>query len=135
MSSLRKIFIIEDENELLEIYRAIFKKEEFEVEEARFGEEAEREIEKWISGEKPKPDIVLLDLILPDINGVLLLKKIRENENTRSIPVFVLTNYSSKEIETIVKQYGVEDYLVKTEIVPQNLLQKVKEVLKKHENS
>jgi DNA-binding response OmpR family regulator len=131
MSSLPKIFIVEDENELIEIYRAIFKKEEFEVEEARFGEEAKKEIDKWISGEKAKPDVVLLDLILPDMNGVVLLKKMRENEKTKDIPVFVLTNYSSKEIERIVEQYGVKDYIVKTDILPSNLLQKVKEVLKK----
>jgi DNA-binding response OmpR family regulator len=131
MSSLPKIFIVEDENELIEIYRAIFKKEEFEVEEARFGEEAKNEIDKWISGEKAKPDVVLLDLILPDMNGVVLLKKMRENEKTKDIPVFVLTNYSSKEIERIVEQYGVKDYIVKTDILPSNLLQKVKEVLKK----
>jgi DNA-binding response OmpR family regulator len=131
MSSLPKIFIVEDENELIEIYRAIFKKEEFEVEEARFREEAKNEIDKWISGEKAKPDVVLLDLILPDMNGVVLLKKMRENEKTKDIPVFVLTNYSSKEIERIVEQYGVKDYIVKTDILPSNLLQKVKEVLKK----
>jgi DNA-binding response OmpR family regulator len=135
MSSLPKIFIVEDENELIEIYRAIFKKEEFEVEEARFGEEAKKEIDKWISGEKAKPDVVLLDLILPDMNGVVLLKKMRENEKTKDIPVFVLTNYSSKEIERIVEQYGVKDYIVKTDILPSNLLQKVKEVLKKDEDS
>jgi len=135
MSSLPKIFIVEDENELIEIYRAIFKKEEFEVEEARFGEEAKNEIDKWISGEKAKPDVVLLDLILPDMNGVVLLKKMRENEKTKDIPVFVLTNYSSKEIERIVEQYGVKDYIVKTDILPSNLLQKVKEVLKKDEDS
>jgi len=131
MSSLPKIFIVEDENELIEIYRAIFKKEEFEIGEARFGEEAKNEIDKWISGEKAKPDVVLLDLILPDMNGVVLLKKMRENEKTKDIPVFVLTNYSSKEIERIVEQYGVKDYIVKTDILPSNLLQKVKEVLKK----
>lgn len=131
MPKPQKVFLVEDETELIDIYKAVFSKEGFEVEEVRFGADAQEEIEKWIKGERPKPAFIILDLILPDMNGIVLLKKIKSEKETRDIPIFVLTNYSSKEIEKTLQNYKVEGYFVKTDISPQDLLKLIKKVLEK----
>ena len=77
-----------------------------------------------------KIDLILLDLILPDINGIEVLEEIRKQEETKDIPVFILTNYTSKELERLGYDLKTEQYLTKTDYPPSKLIEVIKERLK-----
>ena len=86
---------------------------------------------KELSQEKAKrPDLILLDLILPECNGVEILEELKNTEETKDIPVIILTNYTSSEIERRGIEVGTDDYLTKTEVTPTNLAKIVKDRLK-----
>jgi len=73
----------------------------------------------------------LLDLILPDINGLKVLAEMKKYEETKDIPVFILTNYTSRELERLGYGLKTEKYLTKTEFNISQLVKMVKECLKK----
>src|SRR3989344_4444922 len=85
----KKILIVEDDTAILDIYKTVFGKFGFEVESASSGKEALSIIEGIKKGESEKPVIVLLDLILPDMDGIDLLKAIKSNDVTKNIKDFL----------------------------------------------
>ena len=117
----KKILLIEDELQLIEIYETILKKTGFKVETLRYGFEAQQRLKEIIEGKREKPDLILLDLILPDMNGIEILKEAKNNEATKEIPFFILTNYSDSDLEEISKQLKAEKYIIKTEFTPSQL--------------
>ncbi len=119
-----KVLIAEDEEVLLKMYLTKFKNEGFEVYGATNGEETLK------LANEIKPDIVLLDVIMPLIDGFSVLKKIKENEKTKSIPVLLLTNLSQESDMKEGLKLGAIDYLVKTNFTPAEVVKKVKEILK-----
>lgn len=121
----KKILLVEDEPTIIEIYKTAFEAKGFEIDSAKLGETALQKLE-----EGPKPDIVLLDLVLPDMNGIDILKKMREKEETKDIYVFILTNYSSKEIREKGFDLKVEDYITKADHTPNEIVEIVKKKLK-----
>jgi DNA-binding response OmpR family regulator len=80
-----------------------------------------------------KPDIILLDLVLPRMSGILILKALRENHNTTQIPVIVMSARSQKEDIQEAYDNGADDYLVKP-FTPADLLRHVKNLVKGDEN-
>jgi CheY-like chemotaxis protein len=78
-----------------------------------------------------KPDLLLLDMIMPKMDGMTVLTKLREDEWGKDLPVIVLTNLESGEEAEKSKQSGVFDYLVKTNWSLSDVLSKVEEALKK----
>ena len=103
----KKVLVIEDERTLRFLIAQTFRGEGFEVEEAIDGEEG---IEKL---KEIKPDLILLDLLLPGINGFDLLLKIKKDVNLESVPVIILSNLGQKEeIERGLK-LGAADYIIK----------------------
>ncbi len=86
-------------------------------------------IKRIREGKEEKPDLLLLDLLLPDINGIELLQEIREHEKTKGLPVFILTNYTAPELREIGYDLKVEKYLLKTDWIPSKLAELVKERL------
>lgn len=77
-----------------------------------------------------KPDLVLLDVMMPKLNGLEVLKRLKKDEDTKSIPVVMLTNVgSSDEDETKGLELGAVAYLVKADYTPKEVVQKVKEIL------
>jgi len=125
-----KILLIEDETELVEIYEEILKKTGFEIETLKWGNTALERLKEIKEGKSKKPDLILLDLILPDINGMEILEKARTEEETKDIPFFILTNYSNPELERIGKELKVEKYVIKTEVTPVQLAQIIKKWFK-----
>lgn len=127
----QNILLIEDDIPTIDVYQTALKGAKFEVEVITFGEKAIERIKEIKEGRAQKPDLILLDLILPDINGIEVLKKIRAQEETKDIPVFILTNYISPELEKIGYELKSEKFILKTDLTPRQLIKLIKEKLKK----
>lgn len=118
-----KILIVEDEADLRYFLTLSLKREKFETLEAETAEEA-LEILK-----REKPDLILLDLLLPRMSGYEFLEEIKKNPNLASIPVLVLSNLGQEEeIERALK-LGAVEFLVKANFTLDQVVQKIKEIL------
>lgn len=120
----KTILLVDDDPLIIRMYEAHFKREGFRVLAASNGEEALVQIAK------EKPDLILLDVMMPKMNGVETLKKLKSDDRTSDIPVIMLTNLGDKEEDVEgAKKLGARDYLVKSEVQLQELSAKVKEIL------
>jgi len=118
-----KILLIEDDSFLLSMYATKFEMENFEVLTAEDGEKGVRYAAKEL------PDIILLDILLPKVNGFDVLKQIKTNQQTSRIPVILLSNLSQRsEIEQGLA-LGAADYLIKAHFMPSEVVDKIKQVL------
>ncbi|MDD5032948.1 MAG: response regulator [Candidatus Pacebacteria bacterium] len=119
----KKILFIEDERRLHELMSPVLRKAGYEVFDAYDGELG-LEIFK-----EQKPDLVILDLILPKKDGFEILEKIREDKELKDTSVAILTNLEEKfDIERAMA-YGARAYLVKANYGPEEILKKVNEIL------
>lgn len=120
-----KILLVEDDSFLLSMYATKFEMEDFKVIMAEDGEKAVR------LALKEAPDIILLDIILPKLNGFDVLRQLKADSVTADIPVILLTNLSQKdEIEQGLK-IGAADYLIKAHFMPSEVVDKIKKMLNK----
>ena len=116
----KKILIVEDEEMLSEMYREVFEKEGFDVVTAATGKEAVK------VAQDTKPDFVLLDILLPEENGIYFLEQRKLQPSLLSIPVVAFSNFDESNIKKQAFQLGVKDYLIKTNYIPQEVVDKVK---------
>lgn len=130
-----KILLIEDEPTQIEIYQDALRKEGFQVETLRWGFEGLDRLEEIKKGRKEKPDLILLDLILPDINGIEILEKAKKDEELKDIPFFVLTNYTDLELEKECWKLGVAKYIAKANYTPSELVKIIKDWLKEKKSN
>jgi len=121
---MSKIFIVEDDKFLKELISKKLKSEGFEIDCAMDGEEA---LEKLKSS---KFDLILLDLILPGMDGFKTLEKLKEDAKLSSIPVIILSNLGQREDIEKGMKLGAVDYLVKAHFTPNEIVEKIKKVLK-----
>ncbi|MCD6271074.1 response regulator [bacterium] len=122
---MAKILIIEDDKFLRELIARKLLKEGYEIVEAIDGEEGLKKVKE------ETPDLILLDLILPGIDGFEVLAKVKDDPKTSLIPVLILSNLGQKdEIEKGLK-LGAVDFLVKAHFTPEEIVEKIKTVLKK----
>lgn len=117
---MKKILFVEDESALQKTFGALLRQEGYEMVSATDGEAGLR------LARSEKPDLVLLDLILPKMDGFKVLEALKKDEATKSIPIIVLTNL--EEIENVEKaiELGATTYLVKTNYTLEELAQKIK---------
>ncbi len=127
----KTILFIEDDLPTIDVYKTALEKADFVVESIILGKEAIKKIKKMEQGKAKKPDLILLDLILPDINGIDVLKKIREGKEIKDVPVFILTNYTDRELEERGLYLETERYLLKTDYSPRELVGIIDERLNK----
>jgi len=121
---MKNILIIEDDDFLRSLMSKKLSSEGFNPISAIDGEDGLKR------AEEDKPDLILLDLILPGIDGFGVLSKLKENKNTSSIPTVILSNLSQKEdIEKGLK-IGAVDYIIKAQSTPEEIAEKVKSILK-----
>lgn len=120
----QKILIIEDDNFLRDLISRKLIKEGFDVIEALDGEEGIRKVKE------KKPDLILLDLILPTLDGFEVLSKIKKDTEIKELPVLILSNLGQKDEIERGLQLGAVDYLVKANFTPSEIVGKVKEILK-----
>lgn len=120
---MSKILVIEDDKFLRELIARKLREEDYEVVEAVDGEEGVRKVKE------EKPSLILLDLILPGIDGFEVLAKIKEDPSLSEIPVIILSNLGQRDdIEKGLK-LGAVDYLVKAHFTPAEIIEKIKRAL------
>lgn len=117
------ILVAEDDVFYANIYKSKLTAEGFEVVVAHNGDEAMNFIATR------KPDILLLDLIMPEKDGFQTLELLRANQATKDLKVIVLSNLGQDEDIKRTKAYGVIDYVVKSDISIQNLVKVIKDAL------
>jgi len=120
-----KILIVEDDAFLAEMYATKFKLEGFEVVVAGDGEEGLK-----LAGSEI-PDIILLDILLPKLDGFAVLKKVKKDSKTKAIPVILLTNLGQKDDIKKGLEEGAEGYLIKAHFMPSEVVDKVRKLIKK----
>jgi len=120
---MKKILFIEDESALQKTLSDYLKKEGYEVISALDGESGLR------LAQTQKPDLILLDLILPKMDGFEVLRKLMENPETKEIPVIILTNLERMEDIGRALELGAKTYLVKANYTLKEVTEKVKKAL------
>jgi len=123
----KKILLIEDEPLQIEIYEKVIKEAGFEIENLEWGKEGLKRLEEIKAKKKERPDLILLDLILPDINGLAILKKAKTDPELKDIPFFIFTNYSAPGLEKTGKDLGAEKHIIKTDVTSSQLVKLIKD--------
>jgi DNA-binding response OmpR family regulator len=122
---MAKVLIIEDDSTLLEMYSLKFQEDGFTLLTAPDGEAG-----LALALEKT-PDIILLDVMMPKMDGFAVLVELRKNDATKKTPVLLLSNLGQKNDVDKGKELGATDYIVKASMTPSQVVAKVKECLKK----
>jgi len=125
------IYLVEDDAGITEVYKiGLELSGDFKVESFNTCKGIREKIKELKDKKTKKPDLVLLDLIMPECNGIQILEELKKAGETKNIPVFILTNYTSDEIKERGIELGTENYLTKTETTPTKLLEIVKKRLR-----
>lgn len=121
--SNKKILIVEDDAILISVLADNIAQAGFKIIKAKNGEEG------LAAALREHPDLILLDIVMPKMDGVTMLKKLRKDKKCLAIPVVLLTNLSyGKEVEEAIK-HGVADFLVKANWKLEDVIKKVKQKL------
>ncbi len=121
---MAKILLVEDDPLMLRMYQKIFTLENYEVEVATNGEEALEKLRAEV-----KPNLILMDIMMPKMNGLEALDKIKANPNTQSIPVVMLTNLAGQQDAETALLKGAVKYIIKSEYEPKQIVDMIKEIL------
>ena len=121
--SRKKILIVDDEEDMREILRDKFITSGFDVSVAKDGEEG---LEKAL---KEVPAVILLDIAMPKMDGLEMLKRFRQAEGARIIPVILLTNISDMHKLKEAQELGIQDYMLKAEWKMAQIVERVKEII------
>jgi len=124
----KKILLIEDDPIIIRMYKIQLKKSGYEVAVAGTGKEG---LEKSSS---EKPDLIVLDLVLPEMDGFKVLEKIKNNPQTKHIPVVVLSNLGKEANIQRGVDLGASAYLIKAQLKPSQVLEKIKQILNSTKN-
>jgi two-component system alkaline phosphatase synthesis response regulator PhoP len=121
-----RVMLIEDEKDIVELVRYNFRKEGFDVASFASGREG------WEELRRNPPDLVLLDIMLPDLDGFEICKRLRAEDRLRSLPVIFLTAKGEELDRILGLEIGADDYVVKP-FSPRELVARVKAVLRRQE--
>ncbi len=119
----KNVLIIEDDFFVRDLYIRQFTKSGFGVSAAEDGTEGVAKVEEQ------KPDIILLDIMLPKLSGLEVLKRLKENPTTKPIPVILLTNLSEDQTIKDGFELGAEGYLIKSAYTPEQVVKEVAKLL------
>ena len=128
MDKKLKILVVEDEEILLTALSEELRQEGFDVIGAKDGVEG---LEKAAA---EQPDLMLLDLVMPKLDGISTLKQMKAQENTKAIPIVILTNLSDYDKISDALSMGAMDYLVKANYRLEELVAKIKTVLQRKDS-
>jgi two-component system response regulator RpaA len=122
--SMTKIAIIEDDPTINQMYRMKFEAAGFDVQLASDGVRGVALVEAF------RPDLILLDMQMPEKDGYHTLKDIRAENWGKDIPVIILTNMGEEESPKELRALGIESYIVKADLTPSQVIERVKETLR-----
>lgn len=120
---MKKLLIIEDETVLQDALKKVFSAEGYEVFQAYDGDEGSAFVKD------KKPDIVLLDLVLPKKHGFEVLEEMKKSDELKNIPVLILTNLEESEEVMKAIELGARGYLIKANYALSEVLAKVKDIV------
>lgn len=120
---MKRILIVEDEEIMLDLLQRKLKTHGYEVLVARDGEEGLKLIKE------ERPDLIIMDLVMPKMDGFMVMEEIQKDEGLKKIPLIVVSNSGQPVEINRVKDLGAKDWLVKTEFNPQELVEKIKNQL------
>lgn len=123
-----KILLVEDEASLRELYAAVLTDEGYDVSSAQDGESALRLLNTQVW------DLIFLDIMLPRLDGVDVLRRVRNNVNTKDTPVAIISNLDDYQIVKDCEELGITDYLVKADVTPDALINVVQKVVSAKSN-
>jgi len=121
---MKKILLVEDDPFLIDIYSEKFKNAGFETETVGDGEKTLEKIKE------NKPDIIILDLVLPHVDGWEILRQIKEDPDLNVIPVIVFSNLGQRSDIEKGLALGATKYLIKSQYTPSEVVREIKEILK-----
>jgi len=119
-----KILLIEDEAMLINMYKDKFAREDLDVSVVNTVKEGIKKAQEI------KPDLILLDILLPHESGLEFLRQAKENPEISSIPVVAFSNYSDPSTQEEAMKLGAKEYIIKANYNPQETVEKIKEYLK-----
>lgn len=120
----KRILVVDDELSLRQLYSEMLTAEGYDVKEASNGQEGLLVCESF------KPQLILLDLMMPVMNGIAMLQKLRESNEFKELPVIVLTNAGDIDSMRDAKFFGnARAFLIKANVTPQDILNNVKTLL------
>jgi len=122
---MTKIAIIEDDPVISQMYRMKFEADGFDVQLASNGAHGVALVEEYV------PDLILMDLQMPEMTGDEALHIIRKSPWGKDIPVIILTNLGEEEAPKTIRGLGIDSYIVKAELTPRQVVQRVKDALAK----
>ena len=128
MAVLMKVLLVDDDIALQTVVSAALTQGGFEVVSANDGKTG---IDK---AKSEKPDIILLDQVLPDISGNNILKTLKADDETKGIPIAMLSNFSQNNLVQEAIQAGALDYILKYQIEPADLVQKLNSLIKESQS-
>lgn len=120
---MKKVLVVEDDKFLANAYKAGFEGEGFEVSLAFDGEEA------LSVAEQQKPDVIILDILIPKLDGFAVLQRLKANSELQQIPVIVASNLGQKEDVDKGMELGATDFIIKSESSVTQILGKIKVLL------
>jgi|ETNmetMinimDraft_26_1059896.scaffolds.fasta_scaffold37862_2 DNA-binding response OmpR family regulator len=119
-----KILIVEDEPFLVEMYKTRFEQEGYDVAIALSGATVSTTMKE------NKPDLVLLDLIMPEVDGYQVLQEVKSINSIKDVPVLIFSNLAQEEEIEKGFEYGADDYFVKSNYIPSQIVEKVEKMIK-----
>ena len=123
MEARKKILLVEDDEVLASVYRARLEMEDFEVMEVHDGEQA------LTAALKCRPDLIILDAMMPKISGFDVLDILRNTPETMNLQIIMLTALSQESDRERAEKLGVDEYLVKSQVMISDVIEKVREHL------
>lgn len=126
---MRKILVAEDDKFLANAYRVKLERDGYEVTSVYDGEEVIKTLESYT------PDIIILDIIMPKIDGFAVLENLKKNDKWRNIPVIIASNLGQSEDIVRATKLGAQDYIVKSDLSMKKVAEKIKGILEKGSSS
>jgi DNA-binding response OmpR family regulator len=123
----KKIIIAEDEPTLMGMYKLYFERADFEVIGVENGSEC------IDSAKKDVPDLILLDIMMPKVDGWEVLKNLKNDPEAKKIPILVFSNFGQPQEIQKGLDMGADDYVVKSNLTPKEVLDKVNQMILKND--
>jgi len=125
----RVLFFVEDELDIVALYTTAFEDGGFVVDNVTNGREAIERLEYFVEADVERPNVMILDILLPDASGMEILQEVRKRPLFDHTPVIMFTNFSSDELREEIRKIPSTEYLLKMEVTPEQLVHKVKGML------